>query len=196
MDVNSVKTLLEQRNGIILTQDAVNNGISRQELAYLAKNGILERASRGVYTSADSMDDPLYTIQVQARKIIYSHETALFLHRMTDRTPERYTVTVPSSYKPSEALRNKCAVYYIKPELLSLGAVSLPSGMGHTVTAYDKERTLCDIVRSRNRIDEQIFLDALKQYVSQSDKDLNRLADYAKHLGVFKLVTQYLEVLL
>jgi predicted transcriptional regulator of viral defense system len=196
MNVNLVKTLLEQGNGTLLASNAHESGITRQQLAYLTKAGILERAERGVYTVKGGLEDSLYALQVHSQKIIYSHETALFLHCMTDRTPNHYSVTVPSNYKPSTSIRNTCRIYYISPSLLTLGAISLPSGMGHQVTTYNKERTLCDIIRSRNRLDEQLLLDAVKNYALQSDKNLNRLSAYAKQLGVFKLVYHYLEVLL
>jgi hypothetical protein len=34
--------------------------------------------------------------------------------------------------------------------------------MGNTVITYDLERTLCDVIRSRNKMDRQIVIDALK----------------------------------
>ena len=62
--------------------------------------------------------------------------------------------------------------------------------------AYDIERTICDIIRSRNKVGTETFLSALKMYVSNPEKDLNKLNEYAKKLRVEKLVRQYLEVLL
>ena len=61
---------------------------------------------------------------------------------------------------------------------------------------YDPERTVCDIVRSRNSIEAQTFQDALKQYVRRRDKNLHRLMEYAKAFHVDKILNQYLEVLL
>jgi predicted transcriptional regulator of viral defense system len=135
-------------------------------------------------------------MQSSAKKIVYSHETALFFHRLTDRTPSRYSITVPSYYKPSKAVREKCGIYYVKPDMIDIGVVELPSGMGHNVTSYNVERTICDVIRSRNRIDSQIVADALKRYAAMGNKDLNRLADYARRFWVYKLLRQYLEVLL
>jgi predicted transcriptional regulator of viral defense system len=175
---------------------AVQAGLHRQQLSELVKSGILERASRGVYIEAGGINDELFSLQQRAKKIVYSHETALFLHGMTDRTPFRYVVTVPSSYKPSAALKTSCDVYYIKGDLISLGQCEAPSGMGHTVITYDLERTLCDIIRSRNKLDPQIIIDALKKYAARKDKNLNRLSSYVKVFGVSKIVHQYLEVLL
>jgi predicted transcriptional regulator of viral defense system len=175
---------------------AVKAGLHRQQLAGFVKSGVLERAERGIYISPDGLDDALFWMQQRAQKIVYSHETALFLHRITDRTPIRYSVTVPSSYKPSAALKNACKIYYIKQELLNLGKTEKLSGMGHTVITYDLERTLCDVIRSRNKMDGQIVIEALKNYAKNKGKDLHRLYRYAEKFGVKKILYHYLEVLL
>ena len=62
--------------------------------------------------------------------------------------------------------------------------------------AYDMERTICDIIRSRNKIGTETFLSALKMYVANPKKDLNKLNMYAKKFKLDKVVRQYLEVLL
>lgn len=67
---------------------------------------------------------------------------------------------------------------------------------GNVVPVYDIERTLCDILRSRNNIEMQVFQDALKTYVKRQDKNLRNLMKYANALSVSNILTPYLEVLL
>jgi predicted transcriptional regulator of viral defense system len=104
-NTNIVQHLFSREKGVFATSQAAEAGLNRQQLADFVKSGILERAERGIYVSSGGLDDALFWMQQRAKKIVYSHETALFLHRMTDRTPIRYSVTVPSSYKASEALK-------------------------------------------------------------------------------------------
>ena len=191
-----VKQLLSHGKGMFIASQATKAGLHRQQLTSLVKMGMLERAERGIYISPGGLDDALFWIQQRAQKIIYSHETALFLHRITDRTPIYYSITVPSSYKASEALKKTCKIYYIKQELIDLGKIDKPSGMGHTISTYDLERTFCDIIRSRNKIDSQIVSEALKNYAGSKIKDLHRLYKYAKNFGVEKILHQYLDILL
>jgi len=66
----------------------------------------------------------------------------------------------------------------------------------NTLIIYDLERTLCDVIRSRNKMDRQIVIEALKNYVRNKEKDLHRLYIYAENFGVEKILHQYLEVLL
>jgi predicted transcriptional regulator of viral defense system len=191
-----LQNLLNENDDVILASTAVKAGMSRAALSKLAKRGALERTGCGVYVVSGGIDDELFSLQKRAKKIVYSHETALFLHEMTDRTPARYSITVPSYYKPSPTVKDKCKVYYMKPALAGLGLTELPSGMGHQINAYNLERTICDVTRSRNKIDNQIFLDALKNYAARKDANLNLLADYARGMGVYRILRQYLEVLL
>jgi predicted transcriptional regulator of viral defense system len=195
-DITIIQKLLSDGNGMFTSSKAMQAGIHRQQLANSVKSGILERAEKGIYISPGGLDDVLFWMQQRAKKIIYSHETALFLHHMTDRTPLRYSITVPSSYKASPVLKKYCKVYYIRQELIDLGKTEMPSGMGNSIITYNIERTLCDIIRSRNKIDNQIVIEALKNYVKCEDKDLNRLYQYAELFQVEKIIHHYLEVLL
>lgn len=138
----------------------------------------------------------MYLLQLRFAQAVFSHDTALFLHGMTDREPTQYTVTVKTGYNPSSLTADGVKVYTVKKELYSLGIVQLSTPFGHTVAVYDPERTVCDIVRSRNSIEAQTFQDALKQYVRRPDKNLYRLTEYAKAFHVEKILNQYLEVLL
>jgi predicted transcriptional regulator of viral defense system len=194
--ITTIQKLLSDGNGMFTSASAVQSGVHRQQLARGVTLGILERAERGIYISPGGLDDMLFWMQQRARKIIYSHETALFLHHMTDRTPIRYSITVPSSYKASPVLKKYCKINYIKQELIDLGKTEMPSGMGNSIVTYNTERTLCDIIRSRNKIDNQIVIEALKNYARHDDKDLNRLYQYAEYFQVDKIIHQYLEVLL
>ena len=57
------------------------------------------------------------------------------------------------------------------------------------------ERTICDIIRDRNKIDSQIFNTALKEYMKRKDKNLNILYEYARMFNILKILKMYLEVL-
>lgn len=190
-----VEKLLNDGNGTLFASVAVREGLPRSELSRMARLGELDRVERGVYVRAGELDDEMYSLQRRARKIVYSHESALFLHGLTDRTPILHSITVPNAYKPSSALKARCRVFYVRPELIGLGKMPLPTGMGHEVISYDRERTMCDVLRSREKMDRQIVIDALKRYVA-ANPDLNRLSEYGGKFGIRGVLRQYLEVLL
>ena len=191
-----LKELSEQENNIITTAAAKSAGISRAMLSKLCKEGKIQRIVKGQYMLVDEIPDELFSISLRTEHLIFSHETALFLHGISDRTPFVHSITTPANRVPSPALREECKVYYIKPELFELGRSEMETTFGNRVPCYDLERTVCDMIRSRNKISTETFLSALKQYAAHPQKDLNRLNSYAKKMSLTNVVRQYLEVLL
>jgi predicted transcriptional regulator of viral defense system len=188
--------LIRKNRGTISTAEAKRAGVSRTTLAKLAAQGIIERVARGQYTLPGLLPDELYLWQLRMESLIYSHETALFLLDMAERTPAVHSITIPSTAKLSATFPVKLKVYYVKPELHNLGIIELPSKQGHKVRTYGAERTVCDVIRSRNRMDDQTVVSAVKNYVNRSDKDLGKLAQYAAAFHITKILRGYLEVLL
>lgn len=188
--------IAKSHGGIIDTKTAAEHGISKAMLYKLCKNEKIHRIVKGQYILPDEMEDELLSISKRSYQIIFSHETALFLHGISDRTPFEHTVTAPSDCVPSAAIKTECKVYYIKSELFELGKITLPTPAGNMVPVYDLERTICDIIRSRNKLGTETFLAALKMYAASPKKNLNKLNTYAKQLRVANVLRQYLEVLL
>lgn len=188
--------LLEEYDGTIQTFQVVKNGISKPTFyAYIKERG-LEKVSHGVYVSPDTWTDAMYLLHLRCGQAVFSHETALFFHDLTDREPLKYSVTVKTGYNPSRLQEDGFQVYTVKKELQGLGIVTMQTPFGHSVPVYDMERTICDLFRSRRNIEMQVFQDALKQYARRKDNDLRRLMKYASMFHVEKLLRPYLEVLL
>lgn len=194
--MSELTAIAKSHGGIIETKIAAQHGISKAMLYKLCKEDMIHRIANGQYILPDDMQDELLAISNRSAKIIFSHETALYLHGISDRTPFEHTVTAPSGCIPSAAIKSECKVYYIKPELFDLGKITLKTPAGNNVPVYDLERTICDVVRSRNNLGTETFLAALKLYAADPKKDLNRLNSYAKKLRVSNVLRQYLEVLL
>lgn len=194
--ITKLSAIASEHGGIIETKVAAQRGISKAMLYKLCKNDTIQRIARGQYVLPDDMADELLAISKHSDNIIFSHETALFLHGISDRTPFEHTVTAPSGFAPSAAIKTTCKVYYIKPELFALGKTVMKTPAGNEVPAYDLERTICDVIRSRNKMGTETFLAALRMYAASPKKDLNKLYTYAKQMRVANVLRHYLEVLL
>ena len=188
--------IAKSNGGIIDTKAAAQHNISKAMLYKLCKEEKIQRIAKGQYILPNDMQDELLAISNRSKRLIFSHETALYLHGISDRTPFEHTVTAPSGCIPSTAIKSECKVYYIKPELFELGKTTLKTPSGNEVPAYDLERTICDIVRSRNKLGTETFLEALKLYAANPQKDLNKLNTYAKKMRISSILRLYLEVLL
>ena len=191
-----IRNIIQNQNGILRSSDLAKVGIPRTYLSILEKNGEIQRVSRGVYFASSKMIDEFATLQARYRSAVFSHETALYLLDLTDRTPLFYSVTVPSGYNAASLKANGIKVYFVNCALYPLGLITVKSPHGNEIKGFDLERTICDILRSRKQIDVQLVNDALKRYVGKKEKNIDLLYRYARQFGVQKIARQYIEVLL
>jgi len=87
-------------------------------------------------------------------------------------------------------------IKFATEKIYNLGIIEMPSPLGNPIRVYDKERTLCDIVKGNNTCDIQLVNGAMKIYASSADKDMAKLFDYAERLRVKAKILRYMEVLL
>ncbi|MBE5930993.1 MAG: abortive phage infection protein [Lachnospiraceae bacterium] len=191
-----LRKLIDANDGLIRTSQVTEAAISKPVLYRYVKENNIDQLSHGVYAVRDSWTDMMDLIHLRCKQAVFSHETALFLHDLTDREPMEYEITVKTGYNPSKLKEDGIKVYTVKKELHGEGIITMQTPFGHEVPVYDMERTICDIVRNRNNTEIQTFQNALKQYVKRKDKNLRLLMQYAECFHVGKILRQYLEVLL
>jgi len=194
--LEKIRKLLDDQHGSLLTSDLAKFNIPRIYLSILEKNGEIERVSRGVYRLVGSIDDEMFNFQIRFKSSIYSHETALYLHDLTDRTPLFYSISVPVGYHSINLKESGHKVFYVNRNLYDLGVISMMTPHGNEIRTTNLERTICDVLRSRNQIDVQFVNEALKKYVIDKDRNIDQLYNFAKQFRIQKIVREYIEVLL
>ena len=185
-----------ENNGYITTKEVRKININSTELTRLVKEKKLERVSRGVYCTPDTFHDDYYKIGSKSKTAIYSYATALYFYDLSDRTPLILDITVPYGYSGSLRTLDNVQLHYVKKEVFELGVTTIKSPFGIDIKVYDIERTICDIIKNKNKIDVEIFVKALQRYSNSKNKDLNKLMRYAKKLNIEKKVREYMEVLI
>ncbi len=193
---DKILKIVEKNNGYVTTKEVVANRINKTFLTNLVKNGTLVRISRGYYGLPNYIEDEYYKIASKSKNARFSMATALYLHNLSDRTPLVYNVTLPFGYSGVLQKEKKVILNFVKRELLDLGVIEMTSPFGMKIKVYDIERTICDIIKNKNKIDAEIFSKALKDYAKSKNKNLSRLTKYAKSLNIEKKVSEYMEVLL
>lgn len=193
---NQLIAMIKNSGGLILSSQVDKASIPRIYLSILVKKGTLENIARGVYLTSEAIDDEMFRFQSRYSKGIFSHGTALYLHDLTDRTPHRYTMTFPNNYHAKSLEEEGVTAFYVDKQNYKLGMIDHLSPFGRTIRIYDKERTICDLVRSRNRMESGILTEAVKRYTTLKYKDIHLLMQYATRFRVEKIMRQYVEVLL
>ena len=174
-----IKSLLEKNNGILYVKELEKNNIHRQYLKILEERGEVIRVIKGLYVAPDKDINEFFIMGERYKTGIFSHNTALYFYHLTDRTPMSLDMTFPSNVRVNNDFLEP---HYIKSELHSLGETTLKLEDGTNIKIYDLERTICDIIRDRNKIDPQIFNTAMKEYFKSNKRNLNLSYLYIKSL--------------
>lgn len=90
------------QDGYVTTKQAAEAGYSPQLLIKYLKNGRLSRVRRGVYRivhfPAGEHED-LATLWLWSEKAgVFSHETALMLHNLSDALPRKVSLSLPAAW--------------------------------------------------------------------------------------------------
>lgn len=187
--INSIKQIMLENNGIVSCRLIEPINISRQYLSILESNKEIERVSRGIYQTLDSFEDSFYSFQSKYKKTIFSHMNALYFYGMTEEFPYNYTVTVPQRYH-DDNVNEKCNVFYVSDNMLNVGICEVTTPNGNKVRAYDLERSICDIIKSKNRMDLEQVKKTIRQYMKRKDKDMSKLSEYSKLMGITEQVME------
>lgn len=187
-----IMKIVEKNDGILYSKDLKKYNIHRQYLKELEEQGKLKKVFRGMYIKKDKNINEFFIMSERFKAGIFSHNTALYFYDLTDRTPIKFDMTFPSNVRiENEYIQS----HYIKEDKHLLGATKMKLKDATEIKIYDLERTICDIVRDRNKIDPQVFNIAMKEYSKRKDKNLNLLYKYAKALKILNKLKQYMEVL-
>jgi hypothetical protein len=192
----TLKSLLQVNNGFLKISDAVASGVSRTVLGNFVREYGLARVAHGLYMSQDAWEDGMFVIQVRYPEAVFSHESSLYLLNLANREPAPFSVTLKTGTNTVGLSKQGIKVYKVKEELFGEGVVEVRSPSGNTLRAYNAERTICDLFRSRRNIEIQDLQDAIKTYLRLKEKNIPQLMRYARTFSVEKIIRQYLEVLL
>lgn len=195
--MNTLKEYI-QENLVITNKEAEELGHTRHNLSELTESGQLERLRPGLYQLKGKVIEDFVLISSNSNRIIFSHQTALYLHDLYDRTPNVFHISVPQGYNASHIKKRyeDLQVHYVKKELYELGKTGIKSPQGNLIPVYDIERTICDIIIDREKIDKQIFTEAIKRYYKSPNKNLRRLIKYSRLFNIEDEIRKYMEVLL
>ena len=193
---NLLKEVAEANNGIIKTSQAEEMNISRTMLCRYVAAGKLERVSDGLYILAGDIADEYALLQSRSKWAVFSYGTALYLWGLSDRVPHIYDITLPQGANVSLLKRDNpdLRCHHVKKELYEIGITETTSPLGATVRLYDKERCVCDLIRSKEQMDMQLFTHAIKGYF-HAEPNPRKLLKYGKEFKVDDKIRMYLEVM-
>ena len=193
-NIEIVEKLMKKNNGYITSKELDMFDIHRMYLSIMQEKELIKKGATGIYIDINKIEDNYYVFALSMPNIIYSHMTALYFHGLSiEASTDVYDITVKRSYN-SVHLR-KHNVFYVDNDIYELGLVEVETPMGNKVKAYDVERCICDIIRSKNRMDSEHIKHSIREYIKRKDKDLVKLSLYAEKMGIKDSVMSYVDMI-
>lgn len=194
-NIEIIKELMKKNNGYITSKELDMFDIHRMYLSIMKEKGLIEKVAPGIYIDTNKIEDNYYIFSLSMPNAIYSHMTALYFHDLSIKKPnDIYDITVKRSYNSKHLKKHN--VFYVDNDIYELGLTEVETPMGNKVKVYDIERCICDIIRSKNRMNFEHVKHSVREYVKRKDKDLVKLSLYAEKLGVKEAVMDYVDMML
>lgn len=191
-----MKDFVKNSNGIITYSTMIERGFSKYYIEKLVKEDIIRKYSRGIYVRNDIFEDDFYILQQKNSKIIFSFNTAMYFLNETERTPDKIDITVYKGYNVHRLSKN-LRIHYVSKQYWDLGVIEVETIYGFNVKVYNLERTLCDIVRSKNTgIDKEQTNKFIQKMIMKNKVNSIVLMDYAKKLNCEKKIKEIVDILM
>lgn len=192
--INIIYDLMKSNDGYVTSKQVTELGIHRMYLKIMNDRKIIERVGKGIYIDSNRIEDLYYVFSLENPKVIFSHMTALYFHGLSIIAPRNeYDITVINKYHNPKLKHHN--IFYVSKEAYYIGVSNVVTPMGNRVKAYDIERCICDIIRSKKRMDLEHVKYSVKEYLKRNDKDLIKLADYAEILSVKEEVMSFVSMM-
>ncbi len=190
----NIKKIFEQHGGIMRTSQLEESGIYYKKLQQLLKEGVIEQVRRGYY---QYMDENAFSEVPIIKKLfpdgILCMESALEYYDYTERTPSAWHIAVDANSTRTRFYLDYPVVkpHFIHPDRLGIGVTEVEID-GVMISIYDRDKTMCDCLHHKNKMDAEVFYNAVRCYLKDEKKNLARLAEYARALQVEKKVREVL----
>lgn len=195
-DYERIIQIAMQNSNVFKTKMITEEGIRKEKIKGLMEAGIIERIGYGIYALDKEDIDEYYEFQQKCPKGIFSYGTSAYFWNLSDRVPNILNCTVPRGYNTSRLkIKTKVRYHYIPKEIYHMGITETISPQGARVILYDRERTICDLVRDRKKVDMQLFSAALNIYFKSKEKNIRKLMKYGKEFRITEELEKYIEVL-
>lgn len=188
---NKILQLASSNNGIVTTKQVTENKIARIYLTKLIKDKKLYRVDRGIYSTSKISIEPYYSLQNKSKKIIFSHFTSLKIQGFYKNIDNIDQLSVKQGYNAKKFKDFK--VFYNSESNYKLGIIKYKY-KNHTLRLYDLERTVCDIIKDRNRFETLEYNKFINYYFNKTNLNYKKLLEYSKALRISKMVHHYLSL--
>lgn len=194
MNRNNIQTIFEQANGVANTQYLKEKGVSYYHINQLLEAAQIIKIKQGLYKWADFETDELVEVAHIVPKGVLCLFTACNYYELTTFVSSEYHVAIPDEHKIVLPDYPPIKLYYWNTIPYNLGITTVLLNE-KPVKIYNIEKTVCDVVRHRNKVGFDIVKEVFKNYLQKKNRNLSQLNIYAKALNIHNIIHEFINIL-
>lgn len=192
--MDKIEDIVTQQGGMISLHGRFHENIYRR-IVRAEKNGKLVRVRKGVYALPYAFMDAMIDVESVVPGGVVCLYNAWAFYGLTMQNPPTFCIAVDAKRKIVFAQKQMITLYYWNEQSLTLGVEEVEYS-SHKVRITNAERSVCDAVRYRNKIGEDLCLEIIRTYLKRPDRKIGLMMEYAKALRVAKILGNYLNILM
>ncbi len=195
--MNEIIKYIKER-GYVRMKELKEAGFHTRKISALLKKGQIEKVKSGLYKVPNYNGYNYLTsfldVTKAAPKAVICLMSAISYYELSTVNPSEIFIAIPLSEKPPKIKYPPIRVFYWPERNYNLGIEEIKTKKG-SIKIYDKEKTICDLFRYRDKLGEDIAFEALKNYLRLKDFDLNKLRNYAEKMRVKTILSPYIKAI-
>ena len=165
-DIETLRMLFSSHNYVMTTAELTASKLYYADIKQLLDEGLIERVRRGYYHwTQDYGESEVVIINRLFPDAVLCMETALFYYRYSDRNPAEWNFAIDKNVSKRRTKIDYPFIkaYRVESELVTLGETEGEIDF-HKVRIYDRDRTICDVLRNMNKMDKEVFNKAVQGF--------------------------------
>jgi predicted transcriptional regulator of viral defense system len=189
--------IFNNHKGYAKMKELRENGVQTRDIAKAVADGTIEKIKPGLYKLVDYPWDEYSSFADVCNahnKAVICLTSAVEHHKLTTFNPSYITVAVPHNTPRFKLEYPPIQVYFFPEKYYETGIEELNTKSGK-IFIYNKEKSICDLFRYRNKIGDDIVIESLKNYLAQKKRDINKLLNYAEMLKVKEKIFPFVKAI-
>lgn len=197
--MNKIVKYIREKGGYATMGELREYGFHPRDIRKLVDENVIEKVKSGLYKVWDSVDDsqinPSFIDICRANeKAVICLSSSLAYHELSTINPSQIYVALPKIEKPPKISYPPVKFYYWDKSIYEPGIIKIKTKSG-IVKIYNKEKTVCDMFRYRDKLGEDIAFEALKNYLNLKEANLNKLREYSVKLRIKTVLQPYIKAI-
>lgn len=192
---DKILKIFEQKGGIVKLNEITRQGINKYHLLKLLEIGVVERMQHGIYKLTGYQVNDYIEIKKYIPRGLICLYSAWNYYGLTTYLPHEYHIAIEKKSKIRLPDYPPIKLYYWDKSVWLTGKKTVEIE-NIPIDIYDIEKSICDVVKFRNKVGKDVLNEILNNYLNRKDKNIEKLIKYAKILRIEKALKNYLDVLL